>query len=77
MCLLFLGSSDRRICVWDASSGKLICSLPPQQGSRVKEYVFDGACSRAAMLLYDGSVLAMDLMTGACIQQVRVVIRHH
>ena len=58
------------MCVWDTSTGRLLSSLPPQQGSRIKEIVFDGACRRAVLLLYDGTVSVMDLKTGACLQQV-------
>ncbi|KAG1672914.1 hypothetical protein FOA52_012359 [Chlamydomonas sp. UWO 241] len=58
------GSADRRLCLWDTENGTLVKELPPLQGSRVKAMAFDGSCSIAAMLLFDSTVVLVDVHSG-------------
>lgn len=68
--LAVTGSSDRCICLWTLPSGELKSQLPQQHGSRVKDMAFDSKCQYAAVLLFDSSVLVMDLMVGNCLQHL-------
>ncbi|KAG1654342.1 hypothetical protein FOA52_009003 [Chlamydomonas sp. UWO 241] len=64
------GTSDRNVVVWSTDDGALVSELRAQQGSRVKDMVFDAGCTFAVVLLFDSTVSVIDTASGAVVRTI-------